>query len=116
MKPENRARWKPKIRTTIDWERLERQPEVEEVARSKRDAEKRVEEADLGKAEARKARRLQRQAALGAKVHGRSGHAAEVASEADHSGDEADSDAQEPESENYQEPPFMSIGLIGQPK
>lgn len=147
MKEENKSRWRPRVRTDIEWDSLINVPEAEELrkaeVRARRDVSTRhpvlssrttgsassiipsIEE--LSKAEAKKLRRLQRQEDLESKSRKQTAKAAVTAGqkERNHDDDHLQEDASESEgadegegeeTEHHEQPPYLSIGLIGQPK
>ena len=141
MKEEYKSRWRPRVRTDIEWDGLINVPEAEEMrkaeVRSRRDVSTRhpalsqgnssvtASNDSLSKAEAKKMRRLQRHEDLDSKSR-KQKIKAQIIGEKDDSHDEQDEEnasesdgaehGQDDEGENREQPPFLSIGLIGQPK
>ncbi|KAK9897365.1 P-loop containing nucleoside triphosphate hydrolase protein [Cystobasidium minutum MCA 4210] len=147
MKEEKKARWRPRVRSDIEWDTLINVPKEEALRRAeikaRRDmqaykvgrkgngassmTEANVEE--LSKAEAKKMRRLQRQAdlekkSLQQKVKSSQHHETDEedshddqaeAEEKDDLGHGAESEDEDRQGEEHQQPPYLSIGLIGQP-
>lgn len=142
MKEENKSRWRPRVRTGIEWNSLINVPEAEALRRAevkaRRDAStsrrghdvashqgslaSSVEE--LSKAEAKKLRRLQRQEDLESKSRKQKLVGSKMKEEdSDDDDNEASvdegsdgGDGEEHQDGHYERPPFLSIGLIGQPK
>lgn len=141
MKEENKSRWRPRVRSDIEWESLINVPEAEALRRAEirarremhtfrhdsRIRQEGVQETnteELSKAEAKKVRRLQRQEDLNKKSARQKALASKRVEEHSRSDDENNGHHTEQEEANsegevdgeYVQPPYLSIGLIGQPK
>lgn len=141
MKEENKARWRPRVRTDIEWDSLLNTPEDEDMRRAEirtrgdvsmkhpilsQAASLASSIEELSKAEAKKLRRLQRQEDLDnksrqqkvrtAKETEEDSHADEEESGNDDSNADEDDEAEAEDAKHYEQPPYLSIGLIGQPK
>lgn len=141
MKEQNKARWRPQIRTDIEWDDLIKIPEKEEMRKLEIKARRDISSKhpilsqtpslassmeELSKAEAKKMRRLQRQEDLENKSLRQKSKAFKH-SEEDNQADQEDTGSEDSDSEDnkaeagseedhYEQPPYLSIGLIGQPK
>lgn len=115
MNPERRSSWRPRCRCDIDWKALETEPDVVKQVKMNKSMKDRDEDKEsVGKAEARKARKMQRQQDLDRKSVI---HQAELAARDAQKEDTAtDTGSEDEEEEDLDQPPYISIGLIGQPK
>lgn len=157
MKLENRSRWRPRLKSQVNWQDLIDITESTSVAQNVKgnsaSAAKRPENEDdeslhdsqMSKADIKKMRRFQRQKAMDNKAQRQKVSAAAAAATATESDGESTKDgsdrrftddqdsavtlAQESDDEKgdddetlnsnidrYEPPPYLSIGLIGQPK
>lgn len=140
MKEENKSRWRPRVRFDIEWDSLINVPEAEALrraeikarrdmhsfrhdSRTRQDGVQETSTEELSKAEAKKMRRLQRQEDLDKKSARQKALASKKIEEhsSDDENDEHHADQEEVDSEGeadgeYVQPPYLSIGLIGQPK
>jgi hypothetical protein len=139
IKPERRHLWRPhqSLRRDIDWDALKKEPEIIRPSSSTKGKERAVEDQGgrLGKADTKKARKAERQEALlsGSRSTSRSSSTQRMslaarsegmAAEATHDSAEAegpqesgeDDDAHGDQANDMPQVPFLSIGLIGQPK
>ena len=109
LKPEQLARWKPRIRTDIDWASLQSEPGSVQSKNNDQSL------GSVGKAEAKKARKSKRQEALADRAVKQT--ALEVdASDAEQEVSREIEGSDREEMRDDIQPPFLSIGLIGQPK